>query len=171
MVACSDGAAITSVRRTARARDVDKQRFPSWIRLGDRPPSAEVQQSPANVELLKAIEGPFGATRRSFDVFSLPACSGPSRIPLRQGMRSFSSGIVKSAELDLAMPRKRFLKDTSARSLEGGLTRLGPGSMRTRNSIALGATPMTNFLNLTLHSATSCWHPNEVAQEELGASR
>jgi hypothetical protein len=40
-------------------------------------------------------------------------------------MRSLSSGIVKSLELELAMPPKRFLKDTPLRSLGDGLDALG----------------------------------------------
>jgi hypothetical protein len=47
-------------------------------------------------------------------------------------MRLFSSGIVKSPELDWAMPRKRFLKDAPLRSLEHGIDT--PGSEFSENA-------------------------------------
>ena len=34
-------------------------------------PRCRGPKSPVNVELLQAIEGPFGATRRSFDIFGV----------------------------------------------------------------------------------------------------
>jgi len=62
--ACSDG--HPSRRFGGRARHVDVQWFPSWIRPGDRPLVRRSSNRPRNVELLQVLEGSLRSHWRPF---------------------------------------------------------------------------------------------------------
>ena len=65
---------ITSVRRS-RARHVDEQWFPSWMRPGDRPLVRRVSNRPPNVELPQVLEGSPRSNWRPFFLSSIAANS------------------------------------------------------------------------------------------------